>query len=304
VGAALVVAHGDALYLLRDAAAVRRFSDAGATFEGPPGANQVARALPSALIDELRRLGPAEPILAGGPALADSLATRLGRPVARADRSSWHEALRKVPPADPASERARFLERARADLDSELRSPAEVLISLAREEERLERSVGREQRAAEAFVAVPGTVLAEHARSWSRGREAIAAQHRELVGRLEVEARRTVPNLSAVVGPRTAARLVAAAGGVLPLARISASRLQLLGSRRRPNPEHGPRFGAIYLADGLDTVPQDRRGAFARSLAALAAVAARADALTRADVAARLLRRRELRLQQLRRGRR
>ncbi len=218
-----------------------------------------------------------------------------------ANRADWHEALGGLPPAPPGEERAFCLDRARSDLEAALRAPEEVLVSLAREEERFARSVGREARAAESFVAVPGTPLAEHARSWSRAREGWTAHHRELLDRLTVEARKTAPNLSALLGPRTAARLAAAAGGLAPLARMASSRLQLLGARRRPGPERGPRYGVIFLADGVDKVPEDRRGAFARSLAALAVVAARADGLTHANVAARLLARRDVRAAQLRR---
>jgi snoRNA binding domain, fibrillarin len=305
VGAALVVARDDGLYLVRDDAPVRRFGERSAA-AGRPARTALGEGHdpPEELVTALEGLPASVSIRVCGEAAHRALSGRLTRSIRPGDVHDWHIALGAVPPADPATERASLLERAREELDAELRSPVEVLISLAREEERAGRAVGREQRAAEQFVAVPGTALAEHAVAWAKTRELLVAHHRELGRRLEAEAWRTVPNLSAVVGPRTAARLVAAAGGLLPLARVTAARLQLLGSRRRPNPERGPRFGAIYLADGLDTVPTDRRGAYARSLAALAVVAARADAFTRSDLSGVLRRRRDVRLEQLRRRRR
>lgn len=303
--AALVVAHGRSVFVILGPSAPREFPrgadpldpfDAGA----PSGTHE----LPAALLRALDGVDPAVPIVVCGPGLHAEVASQLSRPVQRADASSWHAALRAVPLPEPVAEREDLLARARAELQRSLRSPEEVLVTLAREEERLERAVGREERAAEAFVAVPGTVLAEHARAWGRTRGLFVEHHRELVRRLETESRRTLPNLSAVVGARTAARLAAAAGGVAPLARMSSSRLQLLGSRRRPSAERGPRYGAIYLADGADEVPPDRRAAFARSLASLAAIAVRADVLTHGDIASGLVRRRDARRDQLRRRRR
>ena len=189
------------------------------------------------------------------------------------------------------------------DLEQALRSPAEVLITLAREEERLERAVGREERASEAMLAVPDAALTAYRERWSDTRARLAEHHRSLLASVEESARSVVPNLAAVVGPRVAARLVAAAGGVEPLGRMRAARLQLLGTKRRPAPDRGPRFGVIYRAERMPDVPIDRRAAYARSLGALAAIAVRADASTRRDIAPLLVRRRDRRIDELRRGR-
>jgi len=294
VRATLVVARGSSVFLLDGDGRPSEFRATGSEPNGPP----------PALLAALRAAAPGTPVVAGGPGLRDGLARALGREVRLAGPAAWRLALAALPPAEPAAEREGFLRRARAALDAALRSPEEVLVSLAREEERLSRAVGRESRAAEAFVAVAGTPLEGYAREWRRSREQLEQHHAELVHRLEAEARRTLPNLSAVLGPTVAARLAAAAGGPAALARISASRLQLLGSRRRPSPERGPRFGVLYLTEGADDVPEERRAAYARSVAALAAIAARADVLTHRDLSAALLRRREARRSQLRRRRR
>ncbi len=301
--ATLVVAREPSVFLVSPDGRCHELPLAPETL--PAGRSDRPRALlPPGLAAELQALPASEAIVACGETLGRLLDRQLARKVGRADGVAWHVALNALPAVEPSAERRRFLERAHREVEETLRSPEELLVSLAREEDRFERSVGREARAAEAFVAVPGTVLAEVAEAWRQARERLAEHHGQLVRRLELEARRTAPNLAAVVGPRTAARLVAAAGGLGSLARMSASRLQLLGSRRRPSPDRGPRYGLLFRADGMDELPLDRRGAFARSLAALAVVAARADAYTHAEVASRLVRRRDARHDQLRRSRR
>ena len=298
--ATLVVAHAGSVYVLSPGTPPRGFELA----KGRTGGPTAQGGLPPAALDALRNADPGAPIVVCGQELLTAVAPRLARPVGLADRTAWHVALGALPAPEPRAERAAMLARARADLDAALRSPEELLVSLAREEQRFGRSEGREERAAEAFVAPVGTVLADLDRRWRQVRERLTEHHAELDRLLEAEARRSLPNLSALVGPRTAARLAAAAGGLAPLARMSASRLQLLGTRRRPSPERGPRYGAIYLADTVDAVPDDRRAAFARSLAALAAIAVRADVLTHRDLSATLVRRRDLRRERLlRRGR-
>ncbi len=201
---------------------------------------------------------------------------------------------------DP-EERRFLLGLAQARLRQALASPDEILAALAREEERLERAERREENAAQSWVADSAAPLGEYARASGQFRQVLSAHHADLVERLESEARRAVPNLSALVGPLVAARLVAAAGGRDPLARMTASRLQLLGARRRFGPGRTPRFGLLFRAVGMGDVPPARSGAYARSLAALATIAVRADSVTRRTIAPELIRRRDRRIEWLRR---
>jgi RNA processing factor Prp31 len=184
-----------------------------------------------------------------------------------------------------------------------MRSPQEMLVSLTREEERIERALRREGNAAEQFVSVSDSPLAAYAEQWGLFRKTFERHHSELEGRVRTLARELAPNLSGVVGAKVAARLIALAGGLEPLARGDSARLQLLGSRRRPSRDRGPRFGVIRIADRMSDVPDDRRGAYARTLAALAVAAARADAYTHSDLTARLIARRDRRVESLRRRR-
>lgn len=256
------------------------------------------RSLPSALRERL--VVPGLELAASSAALAGQLSDELGRTVVLAPLGPIRAVRSKIPVSPLAEERARLLAVARAALTKALRDPEEVLITLAREEERLERAVGREARAAESFYEVPEPSVREFLRRWADVRASLGAHHATLERLIIERARAVAPNLSALLGERTAARLVAEAGGVAALARMRAGRIQLLGSRRRPSPERGPRYGLLFRADGMAEVPPGRRGAYARSLAALAAIAARADGSTRSSIAEQLVARRDRRIEQLR----
>jgi hypothetical protein len=256
--------------------------------------------IPAGLRDALRAL-PGDVILrAASESLRAGITATVSRPVALATIVELRAARRALPPWQPSAERRFLLGAARLDLERALQTPEEILITLAREEERLERAVGREARAAESFLVVEQSPLAQYARAWTEVRASLGRHHETLAELVRAHARRVVPNLSAVVGERTAARLVSAAGGVAALARMRAGRIQLLGTRRRPSPERGPRYGLLYRADGVGDVPPGRRGAYARSLGAIAAIAIRADATTHNSIAKGLVARRDRRIAQLR----
>ena len=286
---------------------------------GPPSARPVAFPLgperapkedsessfdaPSAsLLGALRALPPDTPLSADTEPIARQLRVRLERPVEVASVTDLRIARAALPPIERGEERRIVLGRARFALERVLRTPEEILITLTREEERVERAVGREARAAESFLAVPGSSLADYSRKWTGVRASLGQHHTMLEDLVRVQARAVVPNLCAIVGERAAARLVSEAGGVAALARMRAGRIQLLGTRRRPSPDRGPRYGLIYRAEGMSEVPPGRRGAYARSLGALAAIAVRADATTHASISRGLLLRRDRRMAQLQKG--
>ncbi len=299
----LAVGRGPRIYRVGEAGADPDGDPWGPTIEVAASRRGELRAedLPDDLVVQLRRLPRETTIAAAGGALVSALTVRLDRPVRPATLVELRRARAKLPRTGDPSD-LEFVRRvAVVALERGLRAPEEILITLAREEERLERAVGREARAAESFLAVPGSPLVEYASDWGAAREALTAHHARLLARLERESRALLPNLSATVGPRVAARLLAAAGGLAALGRMRAPRLQLLGSRRRPSADRGPRFGVLFRAERMDEVPFGRRGAYARSLAALGAIAARADASTHRDISKILVARRDRRIEQLRR---
>lgn len=299
---AVVVARGPRWYLLLPSG-VR---PSGFPAQIDPGSSAAAFRTPeppSALVAAIARLPPEVEVACDDPGRSIALAGRTSRSVRSASAAELRAARSRVPPEAPAEERAFVLAVARAELERELTSPDEVLITLAREEERVERAVGREDRAAAAFLPASVPTLREYGATWEGLRDHLRDHHARLRSALEVAARDVVPNLSSVVGERVAARMVSLAGGVETLSRMRAPRLQLLGSRRRPSPERGPRFGVLYRAARMEDVPIDRRAAYARSLGALAAIAVRADATTRSDLTELLVARRDRRIAQLQRSR-
>jgi hypothetical protein len=298
VALAVVVGRGPVLFLAGpgpDPPVAYRLGKGVAPPAGEP--------LPDALARAVRALPPDVGLRCDSRTTAERLRQATGLEAALATVEDLRSARRRIPPPDPASERRFVLETAGAALEAALRAPDEILITLAREEERFERAVGRESRAAESFLPVPNSPLSVYAGVWTGLRAGLESHHQALLEALGAQAQAVVPNLCALLGERTAARLVSAAGGVDALGRMGAGRIQLLGTRRRPSPERGPRYGLVYRADRMSDVPAGRRGAFARSLGALAAIAARADATTHADLTRTLVARRDRRVTQLR-GRR
>ncbi|MWG35683.1 NOP5/NOP56 family protein [Halomarina oriensis] len=90
------------------------------------------------------------------------------------------------------------------------------------------------------------------------------------------------PNLSAMAGPVLAARLVALAGGLEPLAKKPSGTVQVLGAEdalfahlrgRASSPKHG----VIYVHDYVRNTDPDERGSAARALAGKLSIAARVD---------------------------
>ncbi len=123
----------------------------------------------------------------------------------------------------------------------------------------------------------------------TEGRRALAGLYLE--GRRVREALETAvakalparaPNLSELLGPELAARLISQAGGLDRLARLPASTVQVLGAERAFF-EHlrghapPPRHGLLFLHPDVQSSPRSQRGKLARALAGKAAIAARLD---------------------------
>ncbi len=97
-------------------------------------------------------------------------------------------------------------------------------------------------------------------------------------------AREVAPNLSSVVGPVLAARLIESAGSLTRLSRMPASTVQLLGAERAlfrhlKEGKRPPKHGVLFQHPAVHGAPHWARGRIARALAGKAAIAARADAL-------------------------
>ncbi|GBF99181.1 U4 U6 small nuclear ribonucleoprotein [Raphidocelis subcapitata] len=91
------------------------------------------------------------------------------------------------------------------------------------------------------------------------------------------------PNLSAAIGSEVAARLMGVAGGLLPLSRIPACNIQVLGAKRRhlaglSSTAAAPHQGFIFGSAVVQSTPPPLRTKAARLVAAKTALLARVDA--------------------------
>ncbi|HZY70029.1 MAG TPA: hypothetical protein VFF67_03515 [Thermoplasmata archaeon] len=142
-------------------------------------------------------------------------------------------------------------------------------------------------RALETSPPAPGGPASD--RGLDAARHLLAARFLELRrSRKELDAAisesvvRLAPNLSGLLGPALAARLIAQAGGLARLARLPSSTIQVLGAERaffehlrgRAPP---PRHGLLFLHPDIQGAPRRLRGKLARALAGKAAIAARLD---------------------------
>lgn len=128
---------------------------------------------------------------------------------------------------------------------------------------------------------------------------------KELVKFIQAKAKQAIPNISLLVDPLLAARLVSTAGGLEKLAGMPASTIQVIGAERAlfkhlrsgsPPPKHG----IIFQSTLINAAPPTHRGKIARVLAAKLAIAAKADFYTNNFIAPKLKQDLEKRLAQIR----
>jgi len=111
---------------------------------------------------------------------------------------------------------------------------------------------------------------------------AIGVAHGEISAAVGTAVPAKTPNLSALLGPELAARILAQARGLDRLARLPASTIQVLGAERaffehlRGNAPP-PRHGLLFLHPAIQSASRYQRGKLARSLAGKVAIAARLD---------------------------
>lgn len=95
-------------------------------------------------------------------------------------------------------------------------------------------------------------------------------------------AREVVPNLTAVLEPLLAARLIAEAGSLEKLAKMPSSTVQVLGAekamfRHMKGEGSAPKHGVLFMHPLVRGAPRDSRGKMARVIANKASIAARID---------------------------
>jgi nucleolar protein 56 len=128
----------------------------------------------------------------------------------------------------------------------------------------------------------PETPTDERVVALARQVVALGDETDRLRGFVERTSPQVAPNLTALAGPVLAARLIALAGGLEPLAKKPSGTVQVLGAEDAlfahlqggaPSPKHG----VIYTHEYVRTTAPDDRGSAARALAGKLAIAARVD---------------------------
>ncbi len=104
------------------------------------------------------------------------------------------------------------------------------------------------------------------------------------------------PNLNAFLGPVLSARLIAAAGSLGNLAKLSSSGIQLLGAEkamfrflRNKKKALPPKHGLIALHPDIASARKEKVGKISRLLASKLILAARADFYSKEDISQKLL---------------
>ena len=92
------------------------------------------------------------------------------------------------------------------------------------------------------------------------------------------------PNLSMLIGEVVAARLIAKAGSLVDLAKLSASTIQIMGAEKAlfkamKTKKQTPKYGIIYQTKIISAANGRAKGKMARALASKAAICVRCDAL-------------------------
>jgi nucleolar protein 56 len=107
--------------------------------------------------------------------------------------------------------------------------------------------------------------------------------------------KKTVPNLTTIAGSILAARLLELAGGLDKLAKMSSSKIQLLGAekalfRHLKGEGRSPKYGLLFSHPYVQAAPGESKGKVARLVAAKLSLAARVDFFSKEDRSAEMKR--------------
>jgi nucleolar protein 56 len=110
---------------------------------------------------------------------------------------------------------------------------------------------------------------------------------------IEKDMLRIAPNITNIIGAHIGARLISHSAGVLKLAIMPASTIQILGAekalfRYKKDGGRPPKHGVIFQHPLINKESKDKRGKIARTLATKIAIAAKADAFTKRDISQEL----------------
>ncbi|KYK32029.1 MAG: hypothetical protein AYK22_00270 [Thermoplasmatales archaeon SG8-52-3] len=116
---------------------------------------------------------------------------------------------------------------------------------------------------------------------------------KSLEKQIEKDMLRISPNITSIIGPLIGARLISHSSGLIKLATLPGSTIQILGAEKalfRYKKEGGkpPKHGVIFQHSLINKAFREKRGKIARILASKIAIAAKADAFTKRDISIEL----------------
>jgi nucleolar protein 56 len=116
---------------------------------------------------------------------------------------------------------------------------------------------------------------------------------KSLENQIEKDMLKIAPNISHIAGPLIGARLISHSAGIIKLATLPASTIQILGAEKalfRYKKEGGkpPKHGVIFQHSLINKSPRAKRGKIARVFASKIAIAAKADAFTKREISKEL----------------
>jgi len=105
---------------------------------------------------------------------------------------------------------------------------------------------------------------------------------------LEKLAKEVIPNMTALSGSLLASRLLAQAGGLEKISRLSSSTIQLLGAekalfRHLRGEGKAPKYGVLFAHPYIQQAPNELKGKVARLIASKLSIAARIDFFSKED---------------------
>jgi len=123
---------------------------------------------------------------------------------------------------------------------------------------------------------------AEIIKSYSDLIDRLEKQKKELEDYVKKSTKNLMPNFSSLINPLLASKLLALAGSLEKLSKLTASSIQLLGAekalfRHLRRQGKSPKFGTIYFDPRIQHAPDNKQGKVARTIAAYLMKAARID---------------------------
>ncbi len=134
--------------------------------------------------------------------------------------------------------------------------------------------------------------------------DGIYASAKELQAYIEKAMSEVAPNIAKIAGPILGARLITLARGLERLANSPAGTIQLLGAeaalfRHLRQGSRPPKHGILFQHPAINKAQRQERGKLARAYAGKIAIAAKADAYSKENIAEKLLEKLEARVKQI-----